>query len=1349
MNQNGRINFTAGLDTSELENDIRRAQDSFSELNGHVKDECSDIDGAIKGIGAAIGAVFTVQKAGEFIKQMVAVRGEIESLEKSFDILAGTVEGGKLFEEIRTFAVSTPMTMPALAKGAQTLLAFNIEAGKVMPILKAIGDISMGNEQKFNSLVLAFSQMSSTGKLMGQDLLQMINAGFNPLAVISEQTGKSIGVLKEEMSAGAISSDMITQAFMDATSEGGKFHNMLEIQSKGIEGSLSNLEGAIQDMFNDLGQKSQSAITGSILGATRLVQNYEKVGRTIAELIAVYGTYKAALITLNIIKKTSISLTAGWTAAELLHYNALLLVEKAQKLLNATMLKNPYVLAAAAVAALGYGLYKMISYQTDAERAQKKLNETTEEFNKEVASERVQIDSLFARLKAAKEGTEEYENVKKAIISQYGNYLDGLSDEIRSLQDVEGAYKAVAEAAKDAAKARALEKITKDAADTYAAKEADVKKEVKELLDEKFKGQYSPDGMSLSETYYWKITPVLEGTEEITDEIQNIISQFDATSYYSTSSGMVSYQYNNLMAQITAAEEARKLYDKTISEGDMIYGVSSRTERTNTAETPEPVDMPIYGVDYENAKEAWEKAKQELQKIEKDKENFTTKQYEEAKSEEEKARKAYQSLGGNIRKSASKDESADIEEREKNASRERQALEKELYFQEQQNIINLETNERIRKERQMELDHERELYLLEQQKQSSIADEIERQREIFEAKEKAKSSADEDYTPQTFTEDDIDSSFINAIGAEYDKVQSYILQRQQQQRQQATEEQAKEDEKAMNEYLQEYGSYMEKRQAIIQLYNSQMTEAESEGERLTLAGKMREELSELDVEANKATAAISQLFGDMTNKTVSDMYRIADAAQGALNFLIAGEWDEIKGIEFGMTKETFETLKSSPEELEKIRQAIEDVRMEAEQSEGSFKKMTNGLKELFSAGDDSKKMKKALSDIQSGFGEVMQLAGFLSDTFSSLGEAFGNETLTNIAEGINVAMDAANSTMAGIQAGAMFGPLGAAIGGTIGLVSSLAKSFSKLHDEKVQKNIDALIDRYEELNNSLEDYGRLAEETFGAGKQAAIEQQIELKKMQIELLKLAIAEEQTKKNPDDSAIDEWNNQINSLENEIDDLGEAAEDAIFGESLQTAIENFANALTDAWSSGMSMSETANKFMREMIKKTVMQAILDYTQASKKIEALRFLIGLLLSDGVISEEEQAYLEEIAQNLMNEVEDQFAWAEGLFSEDFSQDSTKKGFQAMSQDMGEELNGRFTAIQIDASAIRSFVDSIFTTTTMILGSVVDIRQAVNENRNLALSALDHLETISKNTNELYEINERLGKIEQNTRNL
>ena len=231
---NGRLHFATGIDNSTLQADAAQSRNILQSIGKTAVQEGNNIDAAFSRVGKTIAGVFTIQQAAAFAKQVVNVRGEIESLEKSFEILAGKTQGRKLFGDIKDFAVTTPMAMGDLAKGAQTLLSFNVEAQNVMPILRAIGDIAMGDAQKFNSLVLAFSQMQSTGKLMGQDLLQMINAGFNPLSVISEQTGKSIGTLKEEMAAGSISAEMITKAFMDATSEGGKFNGMLEAQSKGI-----------------------------------------------------------------------------------------------------------------------------------------------------------------------------------------------------------------------------------------------------------------------------------------------------------------------------------------------------------------------------------------------------------------------------------------------------------------------------------------------------------------------------------------------------------------------------------------------------------------------------------------------------------------------------------------------------------------------------------------------------------------------------------------------------------------------------------------------------------------------------------------------------------------------------------------------------------------------------------------------------------------------------------------------------------------------------------------------------------------------------------------------------------
>ncbi len=291
-------------------------------MKGNLKEGMLDaqatargLDGTLKGLQNTVVGLFAADKVTDFVHKIMDVRGEVEALQISFETLAGTTKGRELFGDIRSFAVNTPMMMQDLAKGAQTLLGFNIEAEKVMPILRQIGDISMGDAQKFNSLTLAFAQMSSTGKLMGQDLLQMINAGFNPLTVISEKTGKSIGQLKDEMSAGKITVEMVADAFETATAEGGKFHGMLEKQSKGLKGAMSNLEGAWEDALNEMGEKGEGVMVDVIDLTAGAIKNYDKLGTAILTVVAAYGEYKGSLMAIeawqNVIAKQKETIEAG------------------------------------------------------------------------------------------------------------------------------------------------------------------------------------------------------------------------------------------------------------------------------------------------------------------------------------------------------------------------------------------------------------------------------------------------------------------------------------------------------------------------------------------------------------------------------------------------------------------------------------------------------------------------------------------------------------------------------------------------------------------------------------------------------------------------------------------------------------------------------------------------------------------------------------------------------------------------------------------------------------------------------------------------------------------------------
>jgi len=458
--EEGRISWSAELSDKGFQEGARRMQqeinritqevdksgvavdrftdemDDMADSTRKVKREADDLSSSFGSLTKYAAGFFSLAAAKSFAQKVFDVRSEIQSLQTSFETLVGNKpQAEELFNSIREFAVKTPMQMKDLASSAQTMMSFNIPVEQIMENLKALGDVSMGDEQKFQSLSLAFSQMSATGKLMGQDLLQMINAGFNPLATISEKTGKSIGQLKEEMEKGAISADMVRQAFIDATSEGGKFYGMLEAQSKTLRGAYSNLQGAIDDMFNSIGEQSEGIMAGAIDAATFLVQNYEKVGKAILFVVATYGEYKAAVMVNIALEKAQafnrLASTKGLTAMQL----ATSILTEKTKALNAVLMKNPYVLVATAVMS-AVSAYMIFARRADtAANKAKLLQEELKNQDYELGENRASLQRLQTEWKNLTSDKE-----KKQWIVDNKDEFHNLGIEIGTVQEAENAF---------------------------------------------------------------------------------------------------------------------------------------------------------------------------------------------------------------------------------------------------------------------------------------------------------------------------------------------------------------------------------------------------------------------------------------------------------------------------------------------------------------------------------------------------------------------------------------------------------------------------------------------------------------------------------------------------------------------------------------------------------------------------------------------------------------------------------------------------------------------------------------------------------------------------------------------
>lgn len=258
----------------------------------------------------AFGAIGVFQS----VKGIIQLGSNIEQTNIAFETMLGSADGAKkLIGDLNEYANITPYENKDLYDQAKLLLNFGVAQEKILPSLRMLGDVAMGDKNKLQGLTLAFSQIQSTGRLMGQDLLQLINTGFNPLQELSKMTGKSMGVLKEEMEKGQISADMVTAAFQSATSEGGRFFNMSEKMSKTAMGKLSTLMGKLKMQFSDIGLSLLEKLKPLLDFAISMVDKFKPVSDVFSQI---WSSIQPLLTSLWDMIKAFLGITGNGVTAE-------------------------------------------------------------------------------------------------------------------------------------------------------------------------------------------------------------------------------------------------------------------------------------------------------------------------------------------------------------------------------------------------------------------------------------------------------------------------------------------------------------------------------------------------------------------------------------------------------------------------------------------------------------------------------------------------------------------------------------------------------------------------------------------------------------------------------------------------------------------------------------------------------------------------------------------------------------------------------------------------------------------------------------------------------------------------
>lgn len=574
-------------------------------------------------------------------------------------------------------------------------------------------------------------------------------------------------------------------------------------------------------------------------------------------------------------------------------------------------------------------------------------------------------------------------------------------------------------------------------------------------------------------------------------------------------------------------------------------------------------------------------------------------------------------------------------------------------------------------------------------------------------------------------------------------------------------EQVEAQRKAMNDYLKEYGSYQEKKMALAVEYGQKIADAETEGEKLMLGKQWDKELLDLEIKTKNSSNAIIALFGDMRDKSLKELQELASKGQEALDFIKNGKWDATVGSKLGITEDEFRRWQEAPEAIRQAGESLREVKEQAETLQPAFDKVTQGLKRFFAAGNDPKKLTESLQLINEGVNEVTSSVQFLSNTFGKLGDSFGG-VFSGIAEGLNIAMDAVNSTMQGAQAGAMFGPIGAAAGAAIGVVSSLASAIAKIHDKKNEKRIQKLQDQIDVLDASYEKLGRSIEKAYSTDASQLIDQQNKLLEQQKLLIQQQIKEEQDKKKSDDNRIKEWQKQLYDINAQLEENKEKAIEAITGTDVMSAIDEFAKAYADAWATGENAAESSAKAVQTLIKTAIIEFL--KKKLSPSVQDFMKQLADYMSDGIVSPWEEAELNKLKEKMDKEAQEIFENSGKWLKDEskYEQQATSGGFEVMSQDSANELNGRFTALQMIGEEILLYLQSSNQIANLLYISAsidsINIRIAslydiADETRVMMANIYIELQQISDNTGDtvkqLKEVVSKLTKIENNTNNL
>lgn len=842
-----RDRLSAGLDKAG------RKVDELKVKTGSASAEMERLDRqaeSVRGTVSKIAGAFAVK---ELVSNIVKVRGEFQQLEASFRTMLGSEEkADALMQQLIRTAATTPFDLQSVANGARQLLAYGENVENVNDDLIRLGNIAAGLNQPLNDLIYLYGTTMTQGRLYTADYNQFVGRGIPLGRELASVLGVTESKVREMVEAGKVGFPEVQQALQNLTNEGGMFYNLMEEQSKTITGRISNIEDSISMMMNEIGQQSEGIIGGSLDAVSYLVDHYEQVGRVLVGLVGTYGAYKTAVMAVTAMQALQTAGVGALTVAETLHYGWLVIVEKAQKLLNATMLANPYVLVATLIAGV---VAAMVSMKTETER----LKEAEEEYQ---AAKRKTIEAEEEHRRRLEElcGVAGDESLATDTRREALNKLEQKYPDIFAKYDTEyEKLKNIKRIKEEIAELEAGQSITRPQNELDSVNERiavlEAKKATERWEDANGSGTRMRKVGGLTGNEATELQNLYNKRKALSEQVR----KERANAYFENLTGISNEtleqqirQRENLLARMTT--EQRK-YGAITYGNETLRGTFSRDElqyqlNKLTAEKNRRNLRRDSSADWgAQARKEYEQALKAYNDFLADTSNSLTREDYEKKAKELKdalslAKKEYDRYKpGEDKDSESERKAADkaADKAEKEAERRRQAQQKlddeliALELQNQQDELDLMGEGTDKKLAQIDADYDKRKAEIEK-----------KARELADANRKA-GVADVNSSGLTKPQqDEID----RANGLNEDT------------RRKETVEVYEAEAAAMRDYLKEYGTYQQQKLAIAQEYAEKIRKAQNDGERMALERQRDSETAALDVSYLKQSIDWTAVFGE-------------------------------------------------------------------------------------------------------------------------------------------------------------------------------------------------------------------------------------------------------------------------------------------------------------------------------------------------------------------------------------------------------------------------------------------------------------------------------------------------------